>query len=107
MEECLRINEIYDNPNAIYNCDETGLPLNPPALRVVQKVVVKNLSFVTGGNKSQVTVLACTSAAGQFTPPYIFFNRVTWNSKLAEGEITGSLYGLLKNGCMNSALFYL
>ena len=36
LEECLQINEIYDNPNAIYNCDETGLPLNPPALRVVQ-----------------------------------------------------------------------
>ena len=53
LEECLQSNEIFDNPNAIYNCDETGLPLNPPALRVVQEIGAKNPNFVTGGNKSQ------------------------------------------------------
>ena len=105
LEECLRDNGIFDDPNAIYNCDETGLPLNPAALRVVQEVGAKNPSFVTGGDKSQVTVLACTSAAGQFIPPYIIFDRVTWNTKLADGEIPGSLYGLSKRGWMNSELF--
>lgn len=107
LEECLCSNEILDNPNAIYNCDETGLPLNPSALRTVQEIGAKNPSFITGGTKSQVTVLACTSAAGQFIPPYIIFDRVTWNTRLAEGEIPGSLYGLSKKGWMNSELFHL
>jgi hypothetical protein len=74
LEECLHNNEIFDEPNAIYNCDETGLPLNPPALRTMQEKGAKNPSFITGGTKSQVTVLACTSAAGQFIPPFIIFD---------------------------------
>lgn len=106
LEVTLKTNEILDDPRCIYNCDETGLPLNPSALRVVQEVGTKNPNVVTGGDKSQVTVLACTNAAGQYIPPYIIFDRVTWNAKLAEGEIPGSLYGLSRSGWMNSELFY-
>lgn len=29
LEETLRNNEIFDDPTRIFNCDETGMPLNP------------------------------------------------------------------------------
>ena len=29
LEDCLVQNEIFDKAVAIFNCDETGLPLNP------------------------------------------------------------------------------
>ena len=67
---------------------------------------VKNSSFVTGGEKSQLTVLACTSAAGYALPPLVIFDRLTWNPKLAEGEVPGSYYALSKNGWINGELFH-
>ncbi len=32
LEETLRQNGIFNNPMRIYNCDETGMPLNPRGL---------------------------------------------------------------------------
>ena len=67
LEDCLLQNSIFDKAGVIFNCGETGLPLNPDCGKVVTKSGCKNPSFVTGGDKSQVTVLACTSAAGYVT----------------------------------------
>ena len=49
------------------------MALNPGSLRVVQEIGARNPNFVTGGDKSQITVLVCTSAAGYAIPPYIIF----------------------------------
>ena len=106
LEECLRSNKIYDMPQRIYNCDETGLPLNPKCLKVVDVVGSKNPSYLTGGDKSQVTVLACASACGQALPPFVVFDRKSLNQKWTEGEVPGTLYGLSSNGWMTSDLFY-
>ena len=35
LEETLRSNEIFDDFTCIFNCDETGLPLNPKPVKVV------------------------------------------------------------------------
>ena len=106
LEECLLQNSIFDKAGAIFNCDETGLPLNPACGKVLTKSGCKNPSFVTGGDKSQVTVLACTSAAGYALPPFVVFDRQTLNQAMTKGEVPGTLYGLSRNGWMNSDLFY-
>ena len=106
LEDCLRSNDIFDTPQAIFNCDETGLALNPTSLRVVQECGAKNPNFISGGDKSQLTVLVCSSAAGYALPPYIIFDRLTWNPKLADAEVPGSLYGMSKNGWINGELFH-
>ena len=72
LEECLQQNEILNKLALIFNCDETGLPLNPTCLKVVDNVGSKNPSFITSGDKSQLTVLACSSAAGYTIPPCHF-----------------------------------
>ena len=106
LEECLQHNKIFDTPGQIFNCDETGLPLNPMCLKVVDKVGSKNPSFITSGDKSQLTVLACCSAAGYAIPPFVIFDRKALNPKLTEGEVPGTLYGLSHNGWINSELFF-
>ena len=50
LEECLRQNDIFDKPGNI-NCDETGLPLNPTCLKVVDKVGTKHPSYITSGSR--------------------------------------------------------
>ena len=106
LEECLQQNNILNKPGSIFNCDETGIPLNPTCLKVVDEVGSKNPSFITSGNRSQLTVLACTSAVGYAIPPFVIFDRKTLNPKLTEGEVPGTLYGLSHNGWMNSELFF-
>ena len=103
LEDCLVQNEIFDKAVAIFNCDETGLPLNPACGKVIEEKGSKNPSFVTGGDKSQVTVLACTSAAGYALPPFVIFDRQSLNQDMTKGEVPGTLYGLSR---MNSELFY-
>ena len=106
LEECLKDNGIFNTPQRIYNCDETGLPLNPKCLKVIAEVGSKNPSYVTGGDKSQLTVLACSNACGQAIPPFVIFDRKSLNTKWTEGEVPGTLYGLSNSGWMTSDLFY-
>ena len=106
LEDCLVQNGIFDKAAAIFNCDETGLPLNPACGKIISEKGSKNPSFVTGGDKSQVTVLACTSAAGYALPPFVIFDRQSLNQNMTKGEVPGTLYGLSSNGWMNSELFY-
>ena len=64
LEQTLKSNGIFDHPTHIFNCDETGLPLSPKSLKIVDQMGSKNPSYITGSNKSQITVLACSCAAG-------------------------------------------
>ena len=87
LEESLKANKIMNKLAVIMNCDESGLPLYPASLKVVDKQGAKNPSYVTGGDRTQITVLACSSAAGFSIPPLVIFDRKTLNPKLTEGEV--------------------
>ena len=106
LEETLRGNDIFNRPVHIFNCDETGLPLNPKCLKIVDRKGSKNPSFITCNKKSQITVLACTCAAGYAIPPFIIFKRKSLNPELAKGEVPGTLYGLSDSGWMTRELFH-
>ena len=43
--------------------------------KVVCSARMKAESHITGDTKTQVTVLACTSASGYVLPPFIIFDR--------------------------------
>ena len=90
-------NNIFDDPHCIYNLDETGMSLNPKSQKVVDAVGAKNPSYITGQTKTQITVLACTSAAGSTLPPFIF-DRQTLNPEMVRGEVPGTIYGLSSKG---------
>ena len=81
------------------------MPLNPPSPKVLHKVGAKNPCHVTGGTKTQITVLACALAAGYAIPPFVIFDRQTLNPQLTKGEISGTSYGLSPNGWIDRKLF--
>ena len=105
LEKTLRDNGIFNNPSAIFNCDETGLPFNPKSHKVISEVGSKNPVYPTGNSKGQVTVLACTCAAGYALPPFVVFPRKSLNLELTRGEVPGTKYGLSKSGWMTRTLF--
>ena len=77
LEDTLKANEIFNDASHIFNCDKTGIPLNPSSLKVVDKVGAKNPSYLTGSTKAQVTVLACSCATGYVISHFVIFDRKT------------------------------
>jgi len=80
----------FNRPMHIFNCDESGLPLNPKILKVVSTVGSKNLHHMCNDTKLQITVLACTSVSGITIPPFVIFDRKTLNPALTAGEVAGT-----------------
>ena len=60
---------------------------------------------ISSATKKQITVMACTSAAGYALPPFVVFDRKTLNVGWTVGEVPGTSYGLSDNGWMNGELF--
>lgn len=63
----------HGHPEAIYNMDETGVPLEPRPPKVVAKKGQKKVRYRTSGTKAQITVVGCGSATGQVLPPFMIF----------------------------------
>ena len=72
LMETFTENGVLNRASQIYNCDETGLLLGAYNNRVVAKVG-SNPCRITTNTKTQVTVLACVSAAGITMPPFVIF----------------------------------
>ena len=85
LEKTLLENGLSENPCNIFNCDETGMPLDSTGLRIVVEIGVKNPVHINSGCKSQITVLACVSASGYSLPPFVIFNRKSLNPQLVKG----------------------
>ena len=101
--------EEYDlrNPCQLFNIDETGLPISPKPLKMVCCTGTKNPCCVDSGNKSQVTVVGCVSAAGYCVPPMIIYSRKSTfvSPEMVQGEIPGTAYGFSSKGWMDQDLF--
>ena len=107
LEDTLVKNDLLHKPCAIFNVDETGMPLDPPSLKIVAPRGVKHSQMVSSGDKSQITVVGCCSAAGVVLPPMIIFDHKNLRPEYTEGEVPGTVYGLSKSGWIDSELFEL
>ena len=105
LEETLIRNNLMDKPGEIFNCDESGFPLDHKPGKVIGLKGQKSLNLSTSGDKVQVTVLACVSATGYVMPPMVIFDRKQLKAELTQGEIPGTLYGLSGKGWIDSQLF--
>ena len=85
--------------------DESGFPLDPKPPKGVFARGEKNPVSVSSGNKAQITVVGCVSAAGQCMPPTIIWPRKKMPPELAFGEVPGSTYGVSQSGWMNQLIF--
>ncbi len=107
LESTLEENGLLDKPCQIFNVDESGMPLDPPSLKVVVPLGARHSQVVSTGDKSQVTVLACCSAAGYTMPPMAIFDRKTLKPEMTIGEVPGTMYGLSSSGWVDTELFEL
>lgn len=106
LEETLRQNDLLSKPSLIFNCDESGMPLSHRPGHCIARKGQKHVTAVVSGNKSQITILACASAAGNTIPPFVIFDRKNLNQELTIGEIPGTMYGLSPgSGWIDTELF--
>ena len=107
-----------DKPAQIYNCDESGMPLEHKLPKTIAAKGTKKVRQRSSGNKTQknskknlkktqIIVLACASAAGVAMPPMVVFAGKNFNHALSEGEIPTTLYGMCDSGWMDQELFAL
>ena len=106
LESTLKSNDLWDFPGQIFNCDEARMSLNPGTSKVAAAKGAKHPYQLTSGNKTHITVLMCTSAAGYAIPPMVIFDRTALNPELTLGEVPGTFYGLSDSGWMNAGLFH-
>ncbi|XP_065894490.1 mucin-3B-like isoform X1 [Dysidea avara] len=105
LDETLTKHGLKDKPAQIYNCDESGIPLEYKLPRIVAAKGTKKVRQCTSGTKTQITILACANAAGQTIPPMVVFSGKHFNSALAKGEVPATLYGMSPSGWMDQELF--
>nr|XP_047127828.1 uncharacterized protein LOC124808663 [Hydra vulgaris] len=102
LEKC----DIMNRSAQILNCDESGFCTNPINKKIICKRGIKNpVSIAPGSGKEQFTVLATISAAGRNFPPFTLFAGKNLYKEWMTGGPNGSLYGVTKNGWMETEVF--
>ena len=105
LEETLSRNDLLDKPGQVFNMDETGMPLDPKSMKAIAEKGMKDPSYVSSGNRSQITAVGCICAAGFSIPPMLIYDRKTLHPDMTIGEIPGTFYGFTSNGWMDQELF--
>ncbi|GFO44056.1 tigger transposable element-derived protein 6-like protein [Plakobranchus ocellatus] len=97
--------ELLKSPQRLFNADETGFSFDPKSRKVIAQKGAKHVYKVTANSKKQVTVLACTSAAGQYLPPTLIYpyKRVPTKNLLA--DFPGALIQASDNGWITAPIF--
>ena len=105
LERTLGDNGLLEKPCQVFNMDETGMPLSPQSPKCVFGRGEKNPVNIDGGDKAQITVVACVSASGYCIPPMVIWDRKKLSLELTAGEVPGTFYGLSDKGWMDQELF--
>ena len=105
LEETILKNNLQNSPMFIYNCDETGFPLEHKPCKVIGIRGQRDLPSITSGDKTQITVLSACSASGNLLPPMIIFDRKRLKSAHMVGEIPGTVYASSAKGWIDSEIF--
>ena len=67
---------------------------------------MKKVRYASSGKKNQITIVACGSATGQPTPPFVIFYAKQLNPLWTRDEVGGTRYGLSKKGWIDRELFH-
>ena len=105
LEETMKENKLDGKPGQIFNMDESAMPLDPKSPKLVFEKGYHGASCVTTGDKAQITIVACVSAAGFSLPPMVIWDHQSLSPELTIGEVPGTIYGLSKKGWIDYELF--
>ena len=98
---------IYNNPEKIFNVDESGLNMELRKGKVVCSIGSKHLYSQAKDGCDHVTVNCCISAAGQVIPPLVIYEKSMPSGNYVEGS-DGAVYAKGPNGYIHlkSSIFY-
>jgi uncharacterized Zn finger protein (UPF0148 family) len=68
-------NSFKGKPGQIFNCDDTGIPLQHSTGHVIVPTCHKRPFCISSVTKKRITVMACTRAAEYTLPPFVVFDR--------------------------------
>ena len=105
LEATLTDNQLLDKPSQIFNCDESGFPLDHQGGKLICGKGWKQFCSVASSSRDHITVLACVNAAGNCIPPLIVYDRKNIKREFHTGEIPGTLYGTSAKGWIDAELF--
>lgn len=106
LNDTMKDLNILNKPEAIYNVDETGLPLDPSKIRVIAEKGAKNILRIIGGSgRESITVNGCASAAGHILPPYIVYSGKNLYKEWTMGGAEGARYTTSSNGWIERDVF--
>ncbi|GFO24531.1 tigger transposable element-derived protein 6-like protein [Plakobranchus ocellatus] len=96
---------LLKSPQRLFNADETGFSFDPKSRKVIAQKGAKHVYKVTANTKKQVTVLTCSSAAGQYLPPTLIYpyKRVPTKNLLA--DFPDALIQASDNGWITAPIF--
>lgn len=95
---------LINNPRRIFNADESGFPLCIKSGKVLAGVGSKHVYQVVTNNKTQITVMACFNALGDYLPPLIVYPGQRLRD-VGLSSFTEAIFGQTENGWMDADLF--
>lgn len=88
LKGVLTKHNLLDSPAQIYNVNETGMPLDHRAPKVMTLRGQKKVRCYTSGNRNQITVIASVSAMVYVIPPFVIFDAKSLQQGMDERSST-------------------
>ena len=102
---CKKIN--ITSADQVYNCDESGFPLQTASsMKVCVDRTVRRNFQIASSSKTSITTLQCIYANGSVVPPAVYFPGVNFNPDYGIGFAKNVYLGFTKNGWMETPQFY-
>ena len=105
FEKFLEENNVKSE-DQIYNCDESGFPLQAgSSMKVLCHKHSRRNFQITSSAKTSITTLQCICANGNIIPPCVLFPGVKFNLEYSIGFQKNFYLGFTKNGWMDTKQF--
>ncbi|XP_069358266.1 uncharacterized protein [Maniola hyperantus] len=99
--------DIFEEPDRIFNGDETGFSLCPKSGKVLGPRGYKNVYVIKQNNeKENITVLVVFTASGKLCPPLVIFPYVRPPKAIIDNMPESWVLGRSESGWMKSEVFY-
>ncbi|XP_060583014.1 uncharacterized protein LOC132739337 [Ruditapes philippinarum] len=96
--------KLIGDPKRIFNADESGFPISVTSKKVLAPQGSRHVYQVLSSDKTQITVMACLNASGDYMPPLIVYPGQRFRDDALSG-FPEAIYGHSANGWMDSDLF--
>ena len=106
LKATLDENNLFDQPQRIYNCDEAALYLNKSTQKVVVPIRQKHAHSLAVATSEHISVHCCVNAAGSAIPPMVIFSGSLPGGPYHKNGPINALYSASVSGFMNQHMYF-